>query len=235
MTSGRRSAGLLIGLSIVAALLVAGLTSLGVWQLHRLAWKRDLIHKVETRVHARPVPAPRAAGEADAYRRIMATGHFLHERATLVQALTIRGAGFWVMTPLVTDQGFTLLVNRGFVPPEARKRYARPQGMVRVTGLLRVSEPGGGFLRANDPAANRWYSRDVTEIGKARQLPAPLAPYFVDAEAGAPPHALPIGGLTVLKFPNSHLSYAITWFVLAAMVVGAYMLLMRHEWKERRA
>lgn len=235
MTARRRSAGFLIGLSIAAALLAAGFTSLGLWQVHRLAWKRDLIHKVETRVHARPVAAPREAGDDDAYRRVSASGHFLHDRAVLAQALTTRGAGFWVMTPLVTDRGFTLLVNRGFVPPDARERYARPGGVVRVTGLMRLSEPGGGFLRANDPKANRWYSRDVAAIGGARKLPAPLANYFVDAEAGPSPAALPIGGLTVLRFPNSHLSYAITWFALAAMVAAAYMILMRHERKERRA
>lgn len=235
MKTRPRSTGLLIGLSIVAAALVAALLALGVWQVHRLAWKRDLIHKVETRVHARPITAPRTAGGDDAYVRVTASGKFLHDRATLVQALTARGAGYWVLTPLVTDRGFTLLVNRGFVPGEARQAYGRPDGTVRVTGLLRLSEPRGGFLRANDPTADRWHSRDVEAIGKARRVPAPLANYFVDAEAGPAKDARPIGGLTVIDFPNNHLSYAITWFALAAMVAGGYILLMRHEWKERRA
>ncbi|HEX7871431.1 MAG TPA: SURF1 family protein [Sphingobium sp.] len=235
MTGRRRSAGFLIGLSIAAALAVAGLASLGVWQVDRLAWKRDLIHKVETRIHARPVEAPRDAEADDAYLRVTASGYFLHDRTTLVQAVTVRGAGYWVMTPLMTDRGVTLLVNRGFVPAEAKTSYMRPSGTVRITGLLRLSEPHGGFLRSNDPGANRWYSRDVAAISAARKLPSPLANYFVDAEASPSPDALPIGGLTVVKFPNSHLSYAITWFVLAAMVAGAYMVLMRHEWKERRA
>jgi len=218
---------------MAAALAVAGLVSLGQWQLQRLAWKRDLIAKVETRVHAAPQPAPRAAGSNDTYRRVTVSGRFLHDRATLVQASTARGAGYWVLTPLVTDRGFTLLVNRGFVPPESRARYARPEGKVQVIGLMRLTEPGGGFLRSNDPAANRWYSRDVTAIAAARQLRAPVANYFIDAERGAP-DALPVGGLTVLTFPNSHLSYALTWFALAALAAGGYMVVMRHEWKERR-
>jgi surfeit locus 1 family protein len=229
----RRSAGFLIAITIAAAMAVGGLASLGVWQLHRLSWKRDLIAKVESRVHAVPVPAPSSAGPDDAYRRVMASGHFLHDRATLVQASTARGAGFWVLTPLQTDRGFTLLVNRGFVPPEARTRYARPEGSIQITGLIRLTEPGGGFLRSNDPAANRWYSRDVSAIASARRLQAPVANYFIDAEQGAP-DALPAGGLTVLTFPNSHLSYALTWFALAALVAGGYIVVMRHEWKERR-
>jgi surfeit locus 1 family protein len=98
---------------------------------------------------------------------------------------------------------------------------------------MRLTEPGGGFLRSNDPVANRWYSRDVTAIAAARRLRAPVANYFIDAERG-PPDALPVGGFTVLRFPNSHLSYALTWFALAALVAGGYMVVMRHEWKERR-
>jgi surfeit locus 1 family protein len=229
----RRSAGFLIGFSIAAALAVAGFVSLGLWQLERLAWKRDLIEKVESRVHAAPVPAPLAAGSDDTYRRVTVSGRFLHDRATLVQASTARGAGYWVLTPLVTDRGFILLVNRGFVPPESRTRYAHPEGNVQVIGLMRLTEPGGGFLRSNDPGANRWYSRDVAAIAAARQLRAPVANYFIDAERGAP-DALPVGGLTVLTFPNSHLSYALTWFALAALAAGGYMVVMRHEWKERR-
>lgn len=234
MTARRRSAGFLIGLSIAAALAVAGLSSLGAWQVHRLAWKRDLIHMVTTRIHAAPAPALRQARPDKAYLRVTASGRFLHDRATLVQAVTVRGAGYWVMTPLVTDRGFTLLVNRGFVPTVAKARFARPSGTVRITGLLRLTEPNGAFLRANDPGANRWYSRDVAAIGTARQLRTPLANYFVDAQADPSSDAPPIGGLTVVNFPNSHLAYAVTWFALAAMVAGAYMFLMRHEWKERR-
>ena len=234
MTARRRRAGVLIGLSIAAALLFSGLIGLGVWQVHRLHWKRDLIHQVDTRIHSPARPAPPSAGPGDAYLRITAQGTFLHERATLVQASTVRGAGFWVMTPLRTDQGFTLMVNRGFVPPEGRSSYVRPKGTVRVTGLLRLTEPGGGFLRANDPVGDRWYSRDVAAISHARALSGPVANYFVDQEQAAPPRALPIGGLTMVSFPNNHLPYAVTWFVLAAMVAGGYMLVMRHECKARR-
>lgn len=230
----RRSAGLLVGLSLAAALLVAGFASLGIWQLHRLAWKRALIAQVESRVHAPPVAAPRSVDGKSAYLRAIAKGRFLNDRATLVQASTVRGAGYWVMTPLVTDRGFTLMVNRGFVSPEAKASYSRPEGPVRVTGLVRLNEPGGGFLRANDPAADRWYSRDVAAIARARALNGAVANYFIDAQRSGPPDALPAGGLTVLSFPNNHLSYALTWFALAAMVAGAYMILMRHEWKERR-
>ncbi|WP_313803125.1 SURF1 family protein [Sphingobium sp.] len=230
----RRSPVFAIGLTLIALFFFAGFCALGVWQVQRLSWKRDLIARVDARIHALPIPAPRAAGQADEYRRVRISGHFLHDKAVLVQAVTVRGAGFWVLTPLVTDQGFTLIVNRGFVPPGNRKDHARPQGEMLLTGLLRRSEPGGGFLRSNDPAADRWYSRDVTAIAAARGIKGPVANYFVDAAASPSADALPVGGLTVIQFPNNHLQYAITWFVLAAMVAGAYSFVMRQEWKNRR-
>ncbi|KKW89586.1 SURF1 family protein [Sphingobium chungbukense] len=230
----RRSPAVTIGLTLIALFFFAGFCALGAWQVQRLGWKRDLIARVDARIHALPIPAPRAATRADEYRRVRISGHFLHDKAALVQAVTVRGAGFWVLTPLATDQGFTLIVNRGFVPPDRRRDYARPQGEVHVAGLLRLSEPGGGFLRSNDPDGDRWYSRDVTAIAAARGIKGPLAGYFIDADAACGPDSLPVGGLTVIKFPNNHLQYAITWFVLAAMVVGAYMFVMRQEWKDRR-
>ena len=106
------------------------------------------------------------------------------------------------------------------MPPDRRDPATRPEGQVAgeraVSGLLRLTEPGGGFLRSNDPAARRWYSRDVAAIAAAARLAPPVAPYFIDADATPNPGGLPLGGLTVVRFRNAHLSYALTWFALAA-------------------
>ncbi len=225
---------------VLAGLALTGVfLGLGTWQVERRVWKLALIDRVEARIHAEPVPAPGpeewpglTAASAE-YRRVRLTGRFAHDRATLVQALSERGAGFWVLVPLVTDRGFTVLVNRGFVPTEARERSARaagePEGEVTLTGLLRLSEPGGGFLRRNDPAADRWYSRDVAAIATARGIDGPteVAPYFVDADAAPNPGGLPMGGLTVVAFHNNHLVYALTWYALALMTAGALIFVLR--------
>ena len=147
------------------------------------------------------------------------------------------------------------------VPSAAPAPSSAPAGgipaMSTVTGLLRITEPSGGFLRHNNPAANQWYSRDVQAIAAARGL-THVAPYFIDAEA--PTHAeadsfgaavpadggaaarltqgqapmpgptvLPIPGLTVIHFHNSHLVYAVTWYTLALMVAIAIPLGMRKQ------
>jgi surfeit locus 1 family protein len=60
------------------------------------------------------------------------------------------------------------------------------------------------------------------------------APYFIDADATPNPGGLPVGGLTVVAFPNNHLVYAITWYVLALMVAGAAFYVAREEWRGRK-
>lgn len=235
-----RSTAVLAFLLVIGGALFAGFVALGSWQVQRLFWKLDLIERVDARVHAQPVAPPDSSKWAsvdsahDEYLAVRLEGEFLHEHEALVQAVTERGPGFWVLTPLRTTDGHYVLINRGFVEADRRDPATRPQGQVRgpviVTGLLRLSEPGGGFLRHNDADGDRWYSRDVAAIAAARELPAQqIAPYFIDADASPNEGGWPVGGLTIVKFHNSHLVYAITWFSLALMVIGAGVIVWRRE------
>ena len=210
------------------ALACAGFVALGVWQVQRLAWKEALIARVERNVNAPPMPAPGRADWAkiasdDEYRRVKAQGRFDFAHEVQVAATTELGAGYWVLTPLRTPDGTWLLVNRGFVPPELREQVPRGPAEGEVVGLLRFTEPGGRFLQANVPAAGRWYSRDVAAIAAAQGLTGAVAPFFLD-EVAAPGMATrwPRPGLTVLRFRNDHLVYALTWFALAAMMAAAF-------------
>lgn len=244
MTDGRpaeRVARSALPFATLLVLLTIAFAALGLWQVQRLHWKHDLIARVGARVHAPPADAPARArwaavdAASSEYRHVRLAGSYLPEHTALVQAATALGSGWWVMTPLRTAEGI-VFVNRGFVTPEAgaamrRERYAmscarqpepgcdgRP---LVVTGLLRLNEPGGGFLRENVPSADRWHSRDVVAIGAARGL-HDVAPWFVDADAlPSPPPGAPVGGLTVVSFHDNHLVYALTWFGLALMSAGA--------------
>jgi surfeit locus 1 family protein len=228
---------------VVAGLaLFVGFLALGGWQVQRLGWKTHLIAQVDARVHAAAIPAPgptQWAGvtrDKDQYRRVTVRGQFLHDKETLVQAVTDAGAGFWIMTPLVDDRGFTVLINRGFVPTGRRNPAVRADGQVEgpqsVTGLLRITEPKGGFLRANDPAGDRWRSRDVAAIAARRGLTT-VAPYFIDADASPNPGGWPRGGLTVIRFANSHLVYALTWFGMALLTLVGLWLFLRDGGRNR--
>src|SRR5262249_12492292 len=148
-------AGAVKGSVFAAALGTLALIALGVWQIERREWKLALIDRVDQRVHATPVDAPGPAAwrtlnkENSEYLRVTLSGHFLEGRETLVRAVTELGGGYWVMAPLRTDEGFVVLVNRGFVPPEKRDPASRPDAdtgqRVTLTGLLRMTEPKGGF------------------------------------------------------------------------------------------
>lgn len=236
-----RSRTALIALAACALLAFAGFAALGTWQLFRLQWKLDLIDRVEHRVHAPPVPAPspaqwpRVNTAGDEYRHVQLAGTFLHAHTTPVQATTALGFGYWLLTPLRSADGSVVLVNRGFVPAASLREAlaARPDEAATVTGLLRMSEPGDIFPRRNDPAGNRWYSRDVRAIAGVLGL-SRVAPYFVDADA-VPESATraassPVGGLTVVSFHNNHLVYALTWYALALMVAGAAFWAAREDW-----
>ncbi|QJB70297.1 SURF1 family protein [Parasphingorhabdus halotolerans] len=240
------------------------LCGLGIWQVERLQWKEALIARVDARVHRAPAQAPGPSAWAgitadnSEYLPVTASGRFLPVQPVLAKAVTAYGSGFWVISPLATDQGFTVLINRGFIADSAAKGAAAngsiangstgglaapPPGPQTITGPLRISEPRGGFLRSNDPTSGRWFSRDVAAIAKAQRLTG-AAPYFIDAAAGSEPAAgppppgragnasasartVPIGGLTVIAFPNNHLIYAITWFTLALMAAYAGLRLFR--------
>ncbi|MDW5445036.1 SURF1 family protein [Polaromonas sp. SM01] len=243
-----RSTAACLALAACAILLFTGFLALGIWQIERRAWKLDLMERVAERVHAPATPLPPMAewpqitAASDEYRHVQVSGRFLHDRETLVQAVTTQGAGFWVLTPLQVTDGSTLLINRGFVPPEARSRATRhateSDAEVTVVGLLRLSEPVGGFLRHNDPVGDRWYSRDVVAIAQARGLNQ-VAPFFLDADAQPRSSASaaptwPLGGLTVITFKNHHLMYALTWFGLVLMVIGGSAVVIREERQRRR-
>jgi surfeit locus 1 family protein len=235
-----------IALTIFCGFLVVvicAVFALGVWQVERRAWKLDLIARIDQRIHADAVTAPSRADwgnisrQNDEYRRVTAEGTLQNDRESLVYASTTLGAGYWVITPLTLADGTSVMINRGFVPTDKRDLNSRLEGQVagpvKITGLLRLDEPGGTFIKSNDPANDRWYSRDVNAMAAKRGV-SDIAPYFIDADATPNPGGLPVGGLTQVSFPNNHLQYALTWFALAAMVAGLLVFVLRSELRRRR-
>ena len=233
----------ILGMTLLAVVF-AGFVLLGNWQVRRYHLKLRIARDIATRVHAPPVDAPgpdrwqRIAAGDEQYLHVRLRGHFVGGQ-TLVRGSSSRGYGYWVMAPLRTDRGFIVLVNRGYVPAElsgtaSPAKIDPPGGDVTLTGLLRGTEPHGGFLRHNQPEKDLWYSRDVAAIAAADKLPAGnVAPYFVDADATANANRPPIGGLTNVHIYNHSFGYAITWYLLALGTLLAAGILVRYEWRSR--
>lgn len=222
-----------VTLLILSAALVVVFIQLGNWQMRRLAWKVDLIEAVETRAFGDPVALPDAFDpDAHVYLRATAAGALDATQAVLVKAVTDLGPGHWVMVPM--DLGEEILwINTGFVPPEAKdpSLWTLPQSP--ITGLLRNTEAGGTLLERNQPDVPRWVSRDVQAMSEAASLGATRL-YFMDAAHQGDPDAWPRGGLTIVSFRNTHLSYALTWYAMAllfalTLVVLVYKARMRKK------
>lgn len=212
---------------VVGAILVG----LGVWQLHRLAWKDAIVAQIEARTKAEPQSLPPSTSwfklkPADyEYRRVTFEGTFRNDQETLVYRAMDDGPGYLVLTPLSLQSGGTLIVNRGFIPATLKHRGTRtagePHGPVRVTGLMRQPEPRNLFTPADDVAHGMFFTRDPQLIA-ARFGLIDAAPFTVDADSTPNPGGWPRGGTTQIAIPNNHLSYALTWFGLALALIGVF-------------
>lgn len=232
----------LLGLTAAMLAALALLIGLGVWQLQRLEWKEGLIAKIETRSKGPAISLEDATimagqGKDPSYYRVRVTGRFDHTKERYLFAVSDGNAGWRVITPLTTQDGKTVLVDRGFVPSDLKDPSKRAEGQIEgevaVTGIVRMPDTQRLFTPDNEPDANQWFWRDLASMAQSMfpETPKELAPFLLEAEKGEVPGGWPEGGQTRLEIPNNHLQYAITWFLLAACLVVIYGV---YVWKARR-
>jgi len=225
-----------------SALAFVILIGLGTWQVQRLHWKEGLLATIRERMAMPPVelvPALKAdPGLAkQEYRPVRVEGAFEHRFERHFLATYDGEPGFYVYTPLKLDDGDWLFVNRGFVPDGRQDPATRPQGQVSgrvaVTGLLRVELTGkpSSFVPDNETDKNIFFWKDLHAMTASSGLPADahVLPLFVDADKTPNPGGLPVGGVTIVDLPNNHLQYAITWYGLAAALVGVVFVWLRRR------
>src|SRR5579864_2585044 len=228
----------LLFLSIWSLLGFLVLIGLGTWQIERLHWKEGLIAARDAAVSAPPVPLPRSVAAAATmdFHRVEARGQFLYQHELYLNATERRSGqgGLLVLTPLRLEDGPTVFVDRGWIPPERRDPVTRaagnPAGTVTVEGLLRLPPAGkpGWFVPAHDPKQNLWFYIDLPAMARATALDRVL-PFYVDAGPAPNPGGLPLGGQADTELVNNHLQYAITWYALAAALLAIYLLVLRRE------
>jgi len=216
------------GATIAVLIALPILIGLGLWQLQRLHWKEALLAEIDAHIHAPPISFAEAQhlGPAAQYRRVILNGAFLSDRSSYIYTTgNSGGPAMHLVTPLRMDGGGILMVDQGLVPVVGQKPapgFAAAPGHHRVLGVWRTPDPPGLFTPKPDLADAIWYSRDV--VGMARLHHLSLAvPVIVEADATANPGGWPRGGQTVVDIPNNHLSYALTWFGLAATLAGIYL------------
>ncbi len=202
---------------VVAVAGFAILMSLGFWQLRRLEWKEGLIARAEAMIAVAPVPLPAAPDPGhDRYRAVTVAGRFTGEEAHVLTA-SETGPGFLIVAAFETDDGRRILIDRGFVPEEARGA-PRPAKPARVTGNLNWPDDMTSATPPYDAKADLWFGRDVAGIA-ARLKTLPILVVARD-DTGDAIQAVPVTAV----FRNNHLGYAIQWFGLAAVWAGMTVL-----------
>ncbi|OYQ32573.1 hypothetical protein CHU95_17480 [Niveispirillum lacus] len=221
--------------SIAALLALVILLGLGTWQLERLAWKTDLISRVEAGLAADPVDLPASINSpADwDYVRVRVTGRLLHDNETYIGPRLYprpdgrQEQGVHVLTPLLRDDGAGIvLIDRGWVPLDKRDPASRPEGQVggsvTISAIARVPQDRAFMQPDNDPATRTFFWLDMKALAAIAGADR-LAPLVLQADATANPGGLPIGGRTIVVLKNDHLSYALTWYGLALTLIGVFV------------
>ncbi len=220
----RRHPVLLVALLAVPALAV--LIGLGWWQLQRMHWKNGVIAAIAAAEAAPPVPL---ADPPRTYAKVIVEGRFRHDLESFLK-LEVRGPvlGAHLVVPLEREGAPAILVDRGWVPLDRQHSpIFHPEGLVSVTAWVHPGESPGLFAATDDTVGRRFYTFDPPAIGAALGLP--VVPYALVALGGAQP-MLPDPARSLPRPTNNHLGYVVTWWGLAAALLGILAVL---AWRRR--
>ncbi len=224
--------------AVAVALLAFLAFRLGEWQFHRLEDRRVTNAATERNLAAEPVPAesflaPGRPVSADhEWQRVTATGTYVQDETVVVRYQTRDGqSGVDVVTPLLTDSGTALLVDRGWMQtgnvgttrPETPEA---PPGDVTVVGYVRADATGDS-AQVEDRSTRAVSSE---EIGAT--LPFPVYGGFVDAVTESPEPAQPLEKTETPDLSEGpHFFYGLQWWFFAALAVFGFFYL---AWDERK-
>lgn len=230
---------------LVALMVLAGAAvcvRLGFWQLSRLHEKQVLNAALRA---AEGGPALVVSGEppptGQALQRILeVTGRFDERHQFLLSGRAHDGApGVEVVTPLrLAGSATAVLVNRGWLPA-GDAATARPQDYPdtvarAVRGLAEALRHGasGPPVRALEADSVRlWSVRWLDADSLAPRLPYALAGYVLRELPGPGVPDRPRRTLPRPYNEMTHLSYAVQWFLFAAIMLGGSAVL---AWSRRR-
>ncbi|HZD89119.1 MAG TPA: SURF1 family protein [Pseudolabrys sp.] len=226
----------LIEVTIVVVIGVAILCGLGVWQVQRKAWKENLIATLNARLSKPPADLPPRTAWKDLkpkgheWHRVHFLAEFIPGQEALVYTAgssfrpDVKGPGYWVFSPARLPGGSVVIIDRGFVPMDrkAAASHAAPDRLIDIVGVMRWPEKSGSFTPGADVKDNVWYARDIKAIAAAKQWPD-YAPFYIEQESPVPPGGSPKPGKLVVNLPDNHLQYALTWFGMAAGLIGLYV------------
>jgi surfeit locus 1 family protein len=232
-----------VGLTMTAAIALAVLLSLGVWQLHRLKWKEGLLVKIAALQGEPATPlgsalARAARGRAVEFTRVSADCAPAAGPSPMVFRYALRDGqiGWRVMTMcrladapydgVLLDRGLAARFTGAMAPSAAR--FAEP---VAVTGVLRGVGPASPLDPARPDIVNGVTVLRVLDAGALHAIAGQSgvihpAPYFLAVEAERPAPAGIAPAALPQDVPNNHFVYALTWFALAGILAWFYVAMV---------
>ena len=211
--------------TLLTALGLVVLCGLGTWQLQRLAWKQNVLSKLNA--------AYEGKNAASLLEQKFTTGDFLYGRAAgtfkpdkaiLLGPKTRDGnIGADLIAPLITPQG-TIFVNMGWSAYGLGKQpiYHLQNQTVWFEGLARAPS-WNSFTPENQPKENIWYKPDLEEIAAVKDLPPPL-PFMVYAEHASHKFDAAFPNNERWQPNNNHAQYTMFWYSLAGVFLVIYVL-----------
>ena len=226
----KRSRWLILAGTVVMALATA---RLGFWQLDRAAQKIAL---KDAQLAQRGLPAldtgdlPRdSAAPLPLHRAVRLQGRWSAAHTVYLENRQMKGRpGFYVLTPLLLDDGKAVLVQRGWQPRDMADRTrvaAVPTAAGRVQLQGRIA-PSPSRLYDFAGAASGAIRQNLVLGEFARETGLDLLPYSVLQEQ-QDPAGQPDGLLRDWPQPaadvHKHYGYAFQWFALSTLVIGLYV------------
>jgi surfeit locus 1 family protein len=214
---------------VLAVGLLVLFVCLGFWQLRRLDQRREVNALIEARAALEPVPVDElldpddegAAVDEARFRAVSAAGTYTDE-SEVVRANQGGVSGARVFTALDLGDGESVAVLRGFVgqqPDGSVEAPPPPEGEVVVDG---VAVPRDRLEPITRQALDELEDRSPG-----------LLPVVIQAAEADDPAMVPVPPPELGEGP--HLSYAVQWFLFAAVGLVGYPLLLRRRAREAAA
>ncbi len=231
---------------LLAVVLLSWLAwALGQWQFQRLEERQERNQAVTRNLDREPVPVGSvlSVGEDvppdERWRRVVASGRYDAENRIVVRYRTREGeSGVEVVVPLVTDEGPTLLVDRGWMPSDNRgvpEEVPTPsEEPVTVTGFVRAdADPDETSTDVTDLSTRAISSEAIGEaIGQDTYGG------FVILEEEDPEVAPEGERLQPVEMPEldegPHFFYGLQWWFFGALAVFGFGYLAYDEWRRGR-
>jgi cytochrome oxidase assembly protein ShyY1 len=233
-------------IAVVIGFAVACYALLAPWQFGREAQREAQQRAIDTATLIAPVPlaelAPPGTGVRPEvqWRQVAVSGTYLPDAQALVRLRVAAGRpAYEVLTPVRTEDGRLVVVNRGTVPAEsgstAPEVPAPPAGPVTLTGRLRLDETDPQQRAGFEADGQRQlYAADSRALAAATGLA--LEPGFLQLAPDQPGVLvpLPIEPTTGGEAPFTNFSYALQWLTFGAIALFALAYFVRLELLQRR-